>query len=177
MELGFPGGLDGKESAYNAGDLGFIPGWRSFPGRENGYTLQYSCLENSMDREAWWAYTPWGLKDSDTTERDSHTRTRTYTLTRTHTLTQAHTHTHRGTHTQAHTHGARNDRDNVVTFTILTTRGQQEAMLLKSLTASVAITSIYSHIYGKLGGIRFNLLFQHPHFSDGNKWNPTRVRL
>ena len=169
MELGFPGGLDGKESAYNAGDLGFIPGWRSFPGRENGYTLQYSCLENSMDREAWWAYTPWGLKDSDTTERDSHTRT--------HTLTQAHTHTHTEVHTHRHTHTELETRDNVVTFTILTTRGQQEAMLLKSLTASVAITSIYSHIYGKLGGIRFNLLFQHPHFSDGNKWNPTRARL
>ena len=141
MELGFPGVSDGKESAYNAEDLGLIPGWGRFPGRGNGYTLQYSCLENSMDREAWWAYSPWGLKDLDTTERDSHT----------HTYTRA--------HTGAHTHGARNNGDNVVTFTILTTRGQQEAMLLKPLTASVAITSIYSHIYGKIRGIHFNFLF------------------
>ena len=75
--------------------------------------------------------------------------------THAHAHTHTHTHTHAGararTHTHTHTHGARNDRDNVVTFTILTTRGQQEAMLLKPLTASVAITSIYSHIYGNLG--------------------------
>ena len=50
--MGFPGILDSKESACNAGDPGSIPGSRRFPGEENGYPPQYSCLENSMDREA-----------------------------------------------------------------------------------------------------------------------------
>ena len=45
----------GKESACNAGNLGLIPGLGRSPGEENGYPLQYSCLENSMDREIWWA--------------------------------------------------------------------------------------------------------------------------
>ena len=49
----FPGGSDDKESACNVGDLGSIPGLGSFPGEENRYLLQYSCLENSMDRGAW----------------------------------------------------------------------------------------------------------------------------
>jgi len=49
---GFPGGLDGKESAYNARDLGLIPGSGRSPGERNGNPLQYSCLENSMDRGA-----------------------------------------------------------------------------------------------------------------------------
>ena len=49
----FPGGSDGKASAYNAGDLGSIPGLGRSPGEGNGNPLQYSCLENSMDREAW----------------------------------------------------------------------------------------------------------------------------
>ena len=53
--LGFPGGSDGKQSACNAGDLGSIPRWGRSPGEGNGYPLQYSCLENSMDRGAWWA--------------------------------------------------------------------------------------------------------------------------
>ena len=44
----FPGGLAGKESACNAGDLGSIPGLGKSPGEDNGYTLQYSGLENSM---------------------------------------------------------------------------------------------------------------------------------
>ena len=52
--MGFPGGSDGKESTYNAGDLGLIPGSRRSPGEENGYPLQHSCLENPMDRGAWW---------------------------------------------------------------------------------------------------------------------------
>ena len=51
-ELGFPGGSDDKASACNAGDLGLIPGWGRSPGEGNGNLLQYSCLENSMDREA-----------------------------------------------------------------------------------------------------------------------------
>ena len=45
---------DGKESACSAGDLGMIPGSGRSPGEGNGYPLQYSCLENSMDRGAWW---------------------------------------------------------------------------------------------------------------------------
>ena len=52
---GFPGGSDGKESACNAGDLGLITGSGRFLGEENGNALQYSCLENSIDRGAWWA--------------------------------------------------------------------------------------------------------------------------
>ena len=51
--MSFPGGSDGKESACNAGDLGSIPGLRRSPGGGNGYPLQYSGLENSMDRGAW----------------------------------------------------------------------------------------------------------------------------
>ena len=51
--MGFPGGSDGKLSACNAGDLGSIPGSGRSPGEENGNSLQYSCLENSMDRGVW----------------------------------------------------------------------------------------------------------------------------
>ena len=51
--LGFPGGSDGKESVCSAGDLGLIPGLGRSPGEGNGNPLQYSCLENSMDKEAW----------------------------------------------------------------------------------------------------------------------------
>ena len=55
LRLGFPGDSDGKESAGNAGDLGSIPGSGRSPGEGNGYPLQYSCLENPMDRGAWQA--------------------------------------------------------------------------------------------------------------------------
>ena len=48
--MGFPGGLGGKESPCSAGDPGSIPGWGTSSGERNGYPLQYSCLENSMDR-------------------------------------------------------------------------------------------------------------------------------
>ena len=51
----FPGGSDGKESAYIAGDLGSIPGLGRSPGEGNANPLQYSCLENPMDRGAWQA--------------------------------------------------------------------------------------------------------------------------
>ena len=51
---GFPGGSDGKESSCNAGDPGSIPE-RKFPEIGYGNPFQYSCLENSMDRRAWWA--------------------------------------------------------------------------------------------------------------------------
>ena len=53
--MGFPGGSDGKASASNAGDPGSIPGLGRSPGEENGNPLQYSCLENYMDRGAWQA--------------------------------------------------------------------------------------------------------------------------
>ena len=53
--MGFPGGSDGKESACNRGGLGLIPGSGRSPGKGNGYPLQYSYLENSMDRRAWQA--------------------------------------------------------------------------------------------------------------------------
>ena len=49
----FPGGLDGKVSAYNVRDRGSIPGLRRSPGEGNGNPLQYSCLENPMDGGAW----------------------------------------------------------------------------------------------------------------------------
>ena len=55
IQLGFPGGSDGKESAYNVGDRGWIPGLGRSPGEGHGNPLQYSCLENPMDRGAWWA--------------------------------------------------------------------------------------------------------------------------
>ena len=53
--LGFPGGSDAKDSACNAGDLSSIPGLGRSPGGGNGNPLQYSCLENPMDRGAWQA--------------------------------------------------------------------------------------------------------------------------
>ena len=53
--MGFPGGSAGKESACSVGDLGLIPGLGRSPGEGNGNPLQYSCLENPMDRGAWQA--------------------------------------------------------------------------------------------------------------------------
>ena len=53
--MGFPGGSDGKESAYYVGNPSSNPGSGKCSEEENGYPLQYSCLENSMDRGAWWA--------------------------------------------------------------------------------------------------------------------------
>ena len=53
--MGFPGGLDSKESACNVGDLGSIPGLGRSPGEGNGNPLQYSCQENPMDRGTWGA--------------------------------------------------------------------------------------------------------------------------
>ena len=52
--MAFPSSSDGKASACNARDLGSIPGWRRSPGEGNGNPLQYSCLENPVDRGAWW---------------------------------------------------------------------------------------------------------------------------
>ena len=53
--MGFPGGLNGQESACNAGDPSWIPGSGRFPGEGNGNPFYHSCLENSMDRGAWQA--------------------------------------------------------------------------------------------------------------------------
>ena len=67
MVEGFPGGSNGKESACNAGDPGSIPGLGRSPGGGNGNPLQYSCLENSMDRGAWQTIVH-GITKSDTTK-------------------------------------------------------------------------------------------------------------
>ena len=64
-------GSAGKESACNVGDLGLIPGLGRSPGDGKGYPFQYSGLENSMD-------SPWGLKESDTTEQLSLTHSLTF---------------------------------------------------------------------------------------------------
>ena len=58
-----------KNSPADAGDEVSVLGWGRSPGVGNGNPFQYSCLENSMDRGAWWAtYSPWGGTQSDTTE-------------------------------------------------------------------------------------------------------------
>ena len=74
--MGFPGSSDGREYACNAGDLGSIPGLRRFPGEGNGNPLQYSCLENSMDKGAWKAIVHGGRKELGMTEH-AHTHTHT----------------------------------------------------------------------------------------------------
>ena len=64
---GIPGGSEDKVSACNAGDPGSIPGLERSPGEGNGDPLQYSCLENLMDREAW-RTTVYGIQGLDTTQ-------------------------------------------------------------------------------------------------------------
>ena len=61
----FPGGSVGKDSPCNEGDSGSIPGLGRYSGEGNGNLLQYSCLENSMDRGTWWA-TVHGVTKSQT---------------------------------------------------------------------------------------------------------------
>ena len=61
--VGFPGGSDDKESTFNAGNLGSVPGSERSPGEGKGNPLQHSGLENSMN------YSPWGYKELDTTKR------------------------------------------------------------------------------------------------------------
>ena len=57
-----------KESAFNEGDLGSVPGSGRSPGKGNGYPLRYSCLGNSMDRGSWQAtVSPWDRKESGMT--------------------------------------------------------------------------------------------------------------
>ena len=64
-----PGGSDGKESACSAGDLGSILGSGRSPGEGNGNPLQYSCLENPMERGAWQAVV-YGVVKSRTRQSD-----------------------------------------------------------------------------------------------------------
>ena len=71
---GFPGGLDGKESACNVGDLDLIPGSGRSPGEGNRNPLQYSYLENPMDGGAWWAIVH-RVAESDTAEVIYHVHT------------------------------------------------------------------------------------------------------
>ena len=68
----FPGSSAGKESTSNEGDLGSIPKLGRSPEEGNGYSLQYSCIENSMDRRAWPAVVL-GVAKSQTQLSDSHT--------------------------------------------------------------------------------------------------------
>ena len=75
----FPGG--GKASAYNAGDLGSNPGLGKSPGEGNGNPLQYSCLENPMDRGAW-GLVGWSMglqRVGHDWETNTHTHTHTHT--------------------------------------------------------------------------------------------------
>ena len=64
---GLPWWLSVKEFACNAGDAGSVPGSRRFPGKGNSNSLQYSCLENSMDKGAWWATVHGVTKELNTT--------------------------------------------------------------------------------------------------------------
>ena len=66
---GFLGGLDGTESACNAGDLGSIPGLGRPPGGGHGNSPQYSCLENPHGHRSLAGYSKWGHKESDMTEQ------------------------------------------------------------------------------------------------------------
>ena len=65
----FSGGSDGKESACHAGDLSLIPGLGRSPGEGNGHPLQYSCLENSINRGAWWGTVHWVAKSQTRLKR------------------------------------------------------------------------------------------------------------
>ena len=66
---GFPGGSDGKESAWNERDLGLIPGLERSPGGGHGHPLQYSCLENPHRQKSLVGYRLWYHKESDMTEQ------------------------------------------------------------------------------------------------------------
>ena len=67
-----------KNLSANAGDTGLIPGWGKSPGVENGNSLQYSCLENSMDRGSWQAtvHQPQGVGYNSTTKHGQHPKYR-----------------------------------------------------------------------------------------------------
>ena len=67
--IGFPGGSDSKESACHVEDLDSIPGFEISPGARHDNPLQYSCLENPHEQGSPVGYSPWGHKESDTTEQ------------------------------------------------------------------------------------------------------------
>ena len=69
ISYSFPGGSDGKESVFNAGALGSIPGLGRFPGGGHGIPLQYTCLENPHGQRGLVSYSPWGHKESGTAEQ------------------------------------------------------------------------------------------------------------
>ena len=69
MRVVFPGGSDGKESACDAGDPASVPGLGRSSGEGNGYPLQYSYLENSMDRRMWCATAHGVAEELDTSEQ------------------------------------------------------------------------------------------------------------
>ena len=69
--MDFPDGSVAKESACNARDLGLIPGLGRSPLGRHGNTLQYSCLEKPHGEKSLAGYSPWGLKESDTTKPQS----------------------------------------------------------------------------------------------------------
>ena len=78
IHLGFPGDLDGKENACNAGDLGSISGSGRCRGEGNGYPLQYSWLKNSVDRGAWWTRVFGGSQKSQMRLSNWHFHSATY---------------------------------------------------------------------------------------------------
>ena len=78
------GSSDGKESACNEGDPGLTPGSGRSPGEGNGYPLQYSCLENSMDRGAWRAIVHKVAQSQTRLSTHTHTHTHTHTFSRHH---------------------------------------------------------------------------------------------
>ena len=76
---GFPGGSVVKILPANAGDMGSIRGSGRTPGEGNGSPLQYSCLENPMDRGAWWGTVHGVAKESNTTVTEHRAHIRRYT--------------------------------------------------------------------------------------------------
>ena len=66
--MGFSGGSENKESTFNTGDLGLIPRLERSPRGGHSNPLQYSCLENLHGQRSLVGYSPWSLKESDTTE-------------------------------------------------------------------------------------------------------------
>ena len=78
QELGLSRWSDGQESTSSVGDRASIPGSGRSPGEGNGNALHCSCLENPMDRGAWWAKVDGGRKESDMTERLSHPDTHAF---------------------------------------------------------------------------------------------------
>ena len=73
--MAFPGGSDGKEFAWNSGDLSSIPGLGRSPAGGHDYSLQYSCLEDPHGHRSLAGYSPWGRKGSGTTKVTKHTHT------------------------------------------------------------------------------------------------------